>query len=150
MNNFILEVIGDTNDADYATSTTQFKLDEMIELPSLVAPNGDQYDRQDMTVIDFFTMFALALKDPRTTRHVWSREKWDSDKATRETVKLFAKRLYGIDIEEELSDEVSDEKYNYVHEYICEILSDYMPYNVHSICSISFYPEFNKTYIHKR
>lgn len=149
-NKFYLEIVGDTNDGDYATATTLFSLDELIEFPTLKAPDGSRFDREPMKVIDFFTMFGLALKDPRKHRHVLSRQEWDDSKATTETIKLFAKRAYGIDdIEETLSDDKTDEAFTDAVSEIEEILSEYLPWNVHSIESISFYPAFSKQVIFK-
>ena len=70
MTQYVLTVVGDTNDADYITSTTDINDDDTIDLPVLADSKGGVYQTAaGHTDISFIKTLAKVLKMPRETRH---------------------------------------------------------------------------------
>ena len=99
MAQYVLTVVGDTNDADYITSTFDINDDDTIDLPVLTDSKGRVYKTATgHTDLSFIKTLAKVLKMPRETRHNWNRDEYDSnDKCVRETVIMLTKELYCVD-----------------------------------------------------
>ena len=153
MAQYVLTVVGDTNDADYITSTFDINDDDTIDLPVLTDSKGRVYKTATgHTDLSFIKTLAKVLKMPRETRHNWNRDEYDSnDKCVRETVVMLAKELYCVDIRTLDKDEDADnpeEYYDSAFNSLREYVQEYLPYGefgIHTIDSISYCPAAQHT-----
>ena len=153
MTQYVLTVVGDTNDADYITATNTINDVNTMELPALTASNGTVYQTiQGYTELEFIEALAKVLKLPRETRHNWTRFEYDrNDHPVRETIAMLAKELYNIDITLLDKDEDADnpeEYYESAFEVLREYVQKFLPsgeFGIHSVVSISYCPATQRT-----
>ena len=153
MTQYVLTVVGDTNDADYITSTFDINDDDTIDLPVLTDSKGGVYQTATRhTDLSFIETLAKVLKMPRETRHNWNRDRNDrNDHCVRETIAMLAKELYHIDIQTLDKDEDADnpeEYYDSAFNSLREYVQEYLPYGefgIHTIDSRSYCPAGQRT-----
>ena len=153
MTQYVLTVVGDTNDADYITATNTINDVDTMELPALTDSDGVVHQTiQGYTKLEFIEALAKVLKLPRETRHNWTRIEYDrNDHPVRETIAMLAKELYNIDITLLDKDEDADnpeEYYESAFEVLREYVQEFLPcgeFGIHSIDSISYCPATERT-----
>lgn len=153
MTQFILTIVGDTNDADYITSTSDINDDDTIDLPVLTDSKGGVYrTATGHTDLSFIKTLAKVLKMPRETHHNWNRDEYGcNDHCVRETVVMLAQELYCVDIRTLDKDDDADnpeEYYDSAFNVLREYVQEYLPYGefgIHTIDSISYCPATQRT-----
>lgn len=153
MTQYVLTVVGDTNDADYITSTSDINDDDTIDLPVLTDSKGGVYQTATgHTDLSFIKTLAKVLNMPRETHHNWNRNGYDrNDHCVRETVIMLAQELYCVDIRTLDKDDDADnpeEYYDSAFNSLREYVQEYLPYGefgIHTIDSISYCPVEQRT-----
>lgn len=132
--NYVLKIVGDTNDGDSETSKRTFELDDLYLEAGDIFPNSPE-----VKLVDFATALGDVLKTIET-RHNWSRDEFDSPKYAIRTTERLLYKLFN------LSDELIEERgydYGSVIDTLKEAISDLLPYGefgIHTIWSIEYYP----------
>lgn len=145
---YILLIVGDGCDADYAEERTRFRFSDIAIDADIFSELG--INTPAILFGQFIEAFSVAL-EMGPNRHNWARALFDSHQDKRNTLDNFCIACYGFNPSEiEWKTNTSEDLF---YEIIGDVLGNYIPYHdnyegVHTITSIEYYPETSSTLIY--